>query len=705
MNDKNEILNLFRRKISKELEIGSLLSKYKDELIKNDILEYVTICSKITDEKKFEYKIQIISKVDNFKYEDLIKILEEAKQAGYSPKYELLINYIGKNYLVRLIIEDRTKEYDIDTIKNYFHIKVQEDEKEKFLTKFASKDRELLKEYHQSKLNEEKSVLQVKKNSLPKLSKDEINDLAYKQPEKIKNNFAYRVDYQSNKKTITYDKNNTNNIISTPNEYEFDFNRDFKSFVDFIFNNSKPRFEVQSFTLKYLDKINDYYKIKYLLIDRNYNNQILINSISLDGLKQYIYTNPWKDLENRIYRNTFEDSCIYFLKDIEKFTDIIPEYKKNINLLAEEIFNTITPKYTVSHLRLWLDDYDLDNKFDYIGFNQCFKELTLEEQHKFVKKAYEFKLEEHKNNILLKIKPCFDIIERNKEFVIYKARLCNFFFQDGMLKLRIASGDFTDYFQEYRSSYAFNNIDESDPLNEFHLKVTVNFNYKINEIIGFDSIIDTIQRNSHSFELNSKNAGDNLEEINLAYIKDFDLIDKIKDYLYKNQQPDFKIIYFSEASDFFPSKNILGEAKNGILSGLFIHHYTPDEYAIIWGNIDFTEDRATYVFKSNTIDVQKKIVEISKAITKGRNLRSTLISKESPELIADLGYVGKINNHRGEINPFKIWKNRLFEILNEPIPIITNKQESETNSELLVKTNIYKILNDYNNKFYKLLNL
>ena len=338
MNDKDEILFLLKKKISRELEIGSLLSKYKNEqvkLIKNDILEYITICRKIDEEKKFEYKIHIISKVDFLDYNDLIKILEEAKQAGYSHKYQLLIKYIGiksKNYLVKLFVENRIKEYDIDTIKNYFHIKVPEDEKEKFLTKFPSKDRELLIEYHQSKLNEEKSIFQVKKNILPKLSTDEINDLAFKQPEKIKNNFTRKDDYQRNNKTISNDKNNSNNIISTPNEYEFDFNRDLKSFVDFIFNNAKPKFDVQSFTLKYLDEINDYYKVRYLLINSNYNYQIITSSISLDGLKQYIYTNPWKDLENRIDRNTFEDSCIYFLKDIERFSVIKPEYKKNINL-------------------------------------------------------------------------------------------------------------------------------------------------------------------------------------------------------------------------------------------------------------------------------------------------------------------------------------------------------------------------------------
>jgi hypothetical protein len=108
----------------------------------------------------------------------------------------------------------------------------------------------------------------------------------------------------------------------------------------------------------------------------------------------------------------------------------------------------------------------------------------------------------------------------------------------------------------------------------------------------------------------------------------------------------------------------------------------PDDMAIICENIDFTLDRATYVFKTSKANYHSQIERIRNAIAMYAQFRSTLIHKstvdENHEIFKNsFGFVKSIRKNRGRKEAFSNWKRNLLRALNMPTPILPSNEEIE----------------------------
>jgi len=106
-----------------------------------------------------------------------------------------------------------------------------------------------------------------------------------------------------------------------------------------------------------------------------------------------------------------------------------------------------------------------------------------------------------------------------------------------------------------------------------------------------------------------------------------------------------------------------------------------NEYAIIWENIDFSEDRATYIFKCLPENHSTQIQKISNAIVTLAQYRSTLSRTEkTAELLIfknNYGFITSIRKQRGKNKPFSNWLEKLQNALTQTIPSLPTPEELE----------------------------
>jgi hypothetical protein len=108
---------------------------------------------------------------------------------------------------------------------------------------------------------------------------------------------------------------------------------------------------------------------------------------------------------------------------------------------------------------------------------------------------------------------------------------------------------------------------------------------------------------------------------------------------------------------------------------------TLDGYAIVWENIDFSEDRATYIFKCSIENNDLQIQKITEAIKSIAQLRSALSSDKNDPLLTifkqDYGFITSIRKKRGENKPFSDWLDKLETALKKPIPTLPMVKDVE----------------------------
>lgn len=456
------------------------------------------------------------------------------------------------------------------------------------------------------------------------------------------------------------------------------FLSDFQKYTLSVFGVKIEKFDLDSYISNHLNEINDYLKIKYILKSRDLNNNYekyrpIIESISYLGLISFIESNPWNEILKPSGRIIPEYHTNYFLNDIKDFSDCQDFCKPDIYELACEIFETM-PKYNVEHIRLWLNGYVDNEKYDYVGFRTLFKELSLNEQKLFKNKGDIFLKGEVLKDSSLVVKPCVQILEETSTYKIYSARLFNLFFEENRIKIRKEDGSYSNSFSDFLATYAFNNISENSILNNYEIRVKLLLNNDIEEIIGLDNIYQSIHTNQIKKALgivvNPKNIS--LKE-NISYVEDWTLVKKIIEYLDVYKEPDYEVINVAEPKNFFRRLDEESGIDSFEQTALYVHEASCD-YAIIWENIDFTDDRATYVFKSRRENIKTQLDKLINSITTLSQLRSTLIrTNVNEELVLfknNLGFIGKIHKKRGDNLSFEIWQNRLNDLMDKPTPLI-----------------------------------
>lgn len=109
---------------------------------------------------------------------------------------------------------------------------------------------------------------------------------------------------------------------------------------------------------------------------------------------------------------------------------------------------------------------------------------------------------------------------------------------------------------------------------------------------------------------------------------------------------------------------------------------TDDGYAIVWENIDMTEDRATFIFKATSETYLLQIEKIAHSIVSYGQFRSTLISAREEDKLEifknNHGYIAKIHKQRGKNLPFENWREKLHNALSQPIPDLPDFEQIES---------------------------
>ena len=456
--------------------------------------------------------------------------------------------------------------------------------------------------------------------------------------------------------------------------------RPYQKFVLWIFG-IKIDFDALDYLLSCQNEANQYFKIKFYLrflgTNKDFDYKKLLEKIIINqsDLAYFSKTYQWNDLIYPTKRIGIENETS-FLTDLVRFNEKFNQ-KIDIYFIADEIFNSIE-LYNEIHLRLWL--YDFNTNYDYIGFRECFKLLSNEEQKKFRIKANEISFGDISEQEITEVMPCLKFEVNHDDSIIYFALLENLYFENGFIKLRKEDSKYTEPYNEPYSSTGLNRIPSTHSLNSIPLQIIVNSNI-IQNIQGLNEIFIYI----HTGEI-SKALGKVVEPLYItdkhdkSYVEDWVLRKNVIDFLNENQVDNIQTTIVNEPKNYYRRL----DDKSGVdmfeKTELFTIK-TYDGYGIIWENIDFSEDRATYIFKCSLEQHNYQIEKIAKAIVSTAQFRSTLSSAKDAELLTlfknNFGFISSIHKQRGKNNPFSNWLSKLETALKQPIPEIPTYEDIE----------------------------
>lgn len=441
--------------------------------------------------------------------------------------------------------------------------------------------------------------------------------------------------------------------------------------------------DAYSFVQKNLNEINHYYRLKFILRYLNENQIIDIQSlldkayIDLIGLKDFAVNYKWNDV---IYpTEIIERGEIHsFLKDVNEYND---KCNKDFDIiyLADTIYNSIE-KYAEVHIRLWLYDYLTDKKYySYVGFRANFKNLSNRERVYFRNKTNERDFDEIIEQEISEVKPCTNFEQIDETTKSYSAFVENIYFSNGYIKLRLENRVYTEQYAQEYSSTGLNRIPSTHFLNKVPLKIVVEAN-KIIKVTGLDYLFTQIHTGEIEKALGTVIEGNERNCQSYTYIEDWQLRKQVIDYLNANQAQNIEISIVHEPKNRYRRL----DEKSGIddfeKTELFtIEIDNKDEFAIVWENIDLSEDRATYIFKCNKENHSQQIRKIADAIGSLAQFRSTLSSaKDENELYVfknNFGFITSIRKQRGKNKPFSNWLGKLENALIQQIPKMPADEE------------------------------
>lgn len=439
------------------------------------------------------------------------------------------------------------------------------------------------------------------------------------------------------------------------------------------------------FVKQNLSEINHYYRLKFILryLNENDNADIekLLNSVYLDlnSLKGFAINYKWNDV---VYPTEIieREETHSFLCDV---IDYNSKSKKDFNILdlADAIYNSIE-KYTEVHIRLWLYDYLTDKKYySYVGFRANFKNLTNKEREYFRTKTNEKDFSEISEQEVSEVQPCTNYEQINETAKSYKAFVENVYFGNGYIKLRLENRDYTEQFPQEYSSTGLNRIPSTHYLNKIPLKIVVETN-KIEELTGLENLFAQIHTGEIEKALGTVIEGNERNSQNYTYTEDWQLRKQVIDYLNANQAKNIEVTIVNEPKNMYrrlDESSGIDEFEKTILFTIKIEN--KDEFAIVWENVDLSEDRATYIFKCSKDNHSEQIRKIANAIASLAQFRSTLSSaKDENELYIfknNFGFITSIRKQRGKNKPFSNWLGKLENALIQQIPKLPTTDELE----------------------------
>ncbi len=489
------------------------------------------------------------------------------------------------------------------------------------------------------------------------------------------------------------------NLVKYLKIFEEEFKDRYVEIIDILQKTLKPhqqftlwvlginiKLDAHTFVEKNTKEINHYFRLKFILRYSTENKDIdiqnLLNLVHIDltGLKDFAINYKWNHV---IYPTKIieREEINSFLNDVITYNS---EFNKNLNTLelADIIYNSIE-KYNEVHIRLWLYDYLKDKKYyNFVGFRECFKNLSNNERALFRDKANEQDFEGISKIEFSEVKPCTNFVQNNKTTKTYNAYIENIYFSNGFIKLRLENRDYTEQFQQEFSSTGLNRIPSSDFLNKIPLNITVESN-KITEAIGLDKIFTEIHTREIEEALGTVISGKEGNKQDYSYAEDWLLRKQIIDYLNANQAQNIEIQIVNEPKNIFrrldEKSGIDVFEKNGLYT---IETGNKDEFAIIWENIDLSENRATYIFKCLKENHNLQIQKITTKISSLAQFRSTLISTKDEDKLTifknNLGFVTSIRRDRGKNESFSNWLVRFEHGLSELLPELPTIEDLET---------------------------
>ena len=454
-----------------------------------------------------------------------------------------------------------------------------------------------------------------------------------------------------------------------------------QKFVLGIFIPSLP-FDKHEYFEAHWRELDTYFLLKYLVdkdvveIDASLKEKI--NTITESKIIELARIFEWNELISPIKDlrrlSRYNPS---FLEDIKRFIQKFSREDINPINIGEAIYDSLT-FYKIHHLRLWLYGFVNENRCSYVGFRECFRELSPSEQKYFRNKLSTQIKEEVYEVESLEVEPCHNILSTQDTIIIYKALAENIYFRDGSIMLRKDNKEYTNVFPEPFASSGLNRIPKSSIFNKFEFIINVE-GKDIKEVIGFEEFFNQIQTGEIEKALGKivepKSSRDNRDE---SYAEDWELRKEIIDYLNNQQIDKFSPKVINE-----PKSKYRRIDKNfDIETFEKIHLYTiltADGYGIVWENIDMTEDRATFIFKATKETYEQQIEKIAHSIVAYGQFRSTLISAREESRLQifknDHGYIAKIHKQRGKNQPFANWQAKLENALLQPIQILPDFQQ------------------------------
>lgn len=428
-------------------------------------------------------------------------------------------------------------------------------------------------------------------------------------------------------------------------------------------------FDAVNYFNQNINQINHYFRLRFAMKQYGKEYEKTQIDITNDGLISFALNYEWNDAIPLIAHD--KDGSEYgFLKDITDYE----EEKVDVRFIAQQLFKEF-PKYVVHHLRLWLCDYVENDTYDYVGFKKPFKELSKQEQKVFKNKAKEIKylkFEEQEKNI---VKPCDNFISLENGHKKYTAEIQNIFFFKHHFALKLEDGSFTEKKLLSGAHRGWNRIPSDHEFNQFITPLIVE-NKIGNKIVIGENVLDELANyiDSKAIEDALTNpitnpTGKNTS--NIPYVEDYGLKKNVVEYLEEAQIAEVKPTIVGEPRNYFRRLDETSDPDDIETVCLYTLE-TNIGYAIIWENLDFSDDRATYIFKTTLENHDRQLDKIKKYIMSYAQLRYVLISKKDDKVLPifknNLGYVASIRKKRGDTSAFNNWKINFKKYIQREIP-------------------------------------
>lgn len=673
-----------------------------------------------------------------------VLIKQYKEKFDFSPSFQVLKKFLKETFLIQLWENDVIKSYNLEAMMNYFH-NSSADTKRAIINRFSPESKIKILRNHFNLLikkgkldktnNDIKTFLgivyrnketqeleiysEVKRYVIDNLTPKEnvslwLNDYIDDLPERyIVDNFDinnvpsikkgsekyskvvkkiyenYLLSFAKNRDFETEYPNLILYLLKFKEQFQTDFSAISKAavtqlnrhqkFILWVFEPSLG-FEGNDYFDNFWKELNVYFLLKYLIIEGVVNDEKLkekVESVTESKLIEFACNFQWNDLIVPIHK---EDAKQSFLKDVETF---IAKFERDdivVSQIGEAIYDSIE-FYKAYHLRLWLFGYVDESKYAYVGYRDCFRELSHSEQILFRKKGDSHIKEEVFEGEISEVEPCTKIVEREGNITTYIAHAENIYFRDGSIMLRLENREYTNTYLEPFASSGLNRIPKSSHFNSFEFIVKVE-GKEIKSIDGLEDFFTQIQTGEIEKALGKivepKSSKDNR---NKSYVEDWKLRKEVINYLNEQQTNQYSPKIINEPKSRYRRIDKHIDIENFEKTHLYTIS-TADGYGIVWENIDMTEDRATFIFKTSRETYLMQIEKIAHSIVSYGQFRSTLISAREEDKLKIFkdhhGYIAKIHKQRGKNLPFENWKRKLEDALTQAIPILPDFEQVES---------------------------